>query len=227
MFESNSRQPVLTYTLIAICVFIALVSNLGENRSVIEDFLISKYVGQGIWFLPEVKSGQYWRLITPIFVHFGIMHIVFNSLWLWELGGAIERTSQTWKLGALVLGIGVALPLGMLLARSPTLAEPATRIVGVTQTIPSIALLAFMIPLFGVGTLPALVALWIYSIFPIVRNTYAGLQNIASEYQETASALGLPRWYRLAKIELPFFLGALDTRLQQIKKRAIEIIATS
>jgi len=107
LFETRSRQPVLTYALIAISVLIALGSNLGENRAIIENFLISKYIGQGIWFLPEVKSGQYWRLITPIFVHFGLMHIIFNSLWLWELGGAIERTSQSWKLGALVIIIGL------------------------------------------------------------------------------------------------------------------------
>lgn len=107
MFETKSRQPVLTYTLIAICVLIALFSNLGENRAIIDNFLISKYRGGGIWLLAEVRAGQYWRLITPIFIHFGVMHIAFNSLWLWELGGAIERTSQAWKLGALVLVIGL------------------------------------------------------------------------------------------------------------------------
>lgn len=119
MFEFKSRQPVLTYTLIGICAVIAMASNLGANRAVIEGFLISKYIGQGIWFLPEVKSGQYWRLITPIFVHFGFMHIIFNSLWLWELGGAIERTSQTWKLGALVLGIGLASNLAQYIYAGP------------------------------------------------------------------------------------------------------------
>ncbi len=119
MFDLKSRQPVLTITLIGVCALIALASNLGENRAIIENFLISKYIGEGVWFLPEVKAGQYWRLITPIFIHFGLMHIVFNSLWLWELGGAIERTSQPWKLGALVLGLGLSSNLAQYIHAGP------------------------------------------------------------------------------------------------------------
>ncbi len=98
---------------------IALASNLGENRAIIENFLISKYRVHEIWLLPEIRSGQYWRLITPIFIHFGILHIVFNSLWLWELGGAIERTSQAWKLGALVFVIGLVSNLGQYIYGGP------------------------------------------------------------------------------------------------------------
>ena len=120
MFESKSRQPVLTITLIGICILIALASDMGDKRSIIENFLISKFSGQGMWFLPEIKSGQYWRLITPIFIHFGVMHIVFNSLWLWELGGAIERTSQAWKLGVLVLGIGLVSNLAQYIYAGPS-----------------------------------------------------------------------------------------------------------
>lgn len=119
MFETRSRQPVLTYTLIAVCVVIALATNLGENRAIIDNFLISKYRGQGIWFLPEIRAGQFWRLITPIFIHFGILHIVFNSLWLWELGRAIEHTSEAWKLGLLVMCIGVVSNLAQYLYAGP------------------------------------------------------------------------------------------------------------
>lgn len=99
--------PFLTIALLAICIVIALASNFGDNRAIIENFLISKYIGGGEWLLPEIRNGQYWRLITPIFIHFGVLHIVFNSLWLWELGGAIERTSQAWKLGLLVFVMGL------------------------------------------------------------------------------------------------------------------------
>ena len=112
-------QPVLTIVLVAICIVIALGSNLGDNRAVIENFLISKYLGQGVWFLPEVRNGEIWRLITPIFIHFGILHIVFNSLWLWELGGAIERTSQAWKLGMLVFVIGLLSNLAQYIYAGP------------------------------------------------------------------------------------------------------------
>lgn len=108
LFAISAKPPVLTYTLIGISVLIALLSGMGENRGIIENFLISRYASDGAGMLLEVRHGEYWRLITPIFIHFGILHIVFNSLWLWELGGAIERTSQPWKLGALVLGIGLA-----------------------------------------------------------------------------------------------------------------------
>lgn len=119
MFETKTQYPVLTWILIGVCVLISLASDQGENRAIIENFLISKYIGQGGWFLPEVKAGQYWRLITPIFIHFGILHIVFNSLWLWELGGAIERTNASWKLGALVLGLGLGSNLGQYIYAGP------------------------------------------------------------------------------------------------------------
>lgn len=119
MFETRARQPVLTILLIAICVAIALLSNLGKNQAVIANLLISEYRGQVFGFLPEVRAGQYWRLITPIFLHFGVVHILFNSLWLWELGSAIERTSQPWKLGALVLVIGLVSNLAQYLYGGP------------------------------------------------------------------------------------------------------------
>ena len=95
---------------------------------------------------------------------------------------------------ALLLGIVLAVPLGLFLESQRGLAEPTIRFVGMFQTIPSIALLAFMIPVFGVGVLPAIVALWIYSIFPIVRNTYSGLRDAAPNAVEAARALGMTDW---------------------------------
>lgn len=119
MLNTITRQPLLTTTLIGICIVIALASNLGENQEIIGNFLISKYYGHGKWLLPEIQAGQYWRLITPIFIHFGLLHIAFNSLWLWELGGAIERVSQAWKLGALVLLIGLGSNLAQFVYGGP------------------------------------------------------------------------------------------------------------
>ncbi|MDX1411924.1 MAG: glycine betaine ABC transporter substrate-binding protein [Nitrospirales bacterium] len=105
--------------------------------------------------------------------------------------------------GALTLGIILAVPLGLLLERKRTLAEPAIRFVGMFQTIPSIALLAFMIPLFGVGAIPAIVALWIYSLYPMARNTYTGLRDAAPSAVEAARALGMSDWQILSWVRLP------------------------
>ncbi|MCH7566284.1 MAG: ABC transporter permease [Nitrospirae bacterium] len=104
---------------------------------------------------------------------------------------------------ALALGILVAVPLGLVLERQRSVAELVIRVIGMTQTIPSIALLAFMIPLFGVGPLPAIVALWIYSIFPIVRNTYTGLRDAAPQAVEAGWALGMTGWQLLQSVRLP------------------------
>ncbi|MFQ5932191.1 MAG: glycine betaine ABC transporter substrate-binding protein, partial [Nitrospiraceae bacterium] len=104
---------------------------------------------------------------------------------------------------ALALGILVAVPLGLVLERQRSVAELVIRVIGMTQTIPSIALLAFMIPLFGVGPLPAIVALWIYSIFPILRNTYTGLRDAAPQAVEAGWALGMTGWQLLQSVRLP------------------------
>jgi len=92
---------------------------------------------------------------------------------------------------ALAAGILVAVPLGLLLERRRRIAESVIRLCGVSQTIPSLALLAFMIPLFGVGALPALVALWIYSLFPILRNTYTALRDAPADVVGAARSLGM------------------------------------
>ena len=93
-------------------------------------------------------------------------------------GGIPTRTAEHVWMTFLAVGTGtlLAVPLGMWLERRRAIAEPVIRAIGVTQTIPSIALLAFMIPLLGIGTRPALAALWIYSIFPILRSTYTGVR---------------------------------------------------
>jgi osmoprotectant transport system permease protein len=76
-------------------------------------------------------------------------------------------------------------------------------VTGILQTVPSMALLVFMIPLLGIGGPPAVAALFLYSLLPIVRNTHAGLHGIPSDLIESARALGLPPWTRLRRIELP------------------------
>ena len=104
------------------------------------------------------------------------------------------------SLGAAVL---VALPLGLALERWRGGAEGAIRGVGLLQTIPGIALLAFMIPLLGIGLVPALVALFLYSLYPILRNTFTGVRDASPEAVEASRALGMTPLQILRLVRLP------------------------
>jgi len=99
--------------------------------------------------------------------------------------------------------IVVSIPLGILAAKYTRMGQVILGSVGMIQTIPSLALLVFMIPLLGIGNAPAIAALFLYSLLPIVRNTYTGLHNISPQIRESAEALGLSAWARLRLVELP------------------------
>jgi osmoprotectant transport system permease protein len=104
---------------------------------------------------------------------------------------------------ALLAAVIVAIPLGLGLERTRRLAEPTIGVLGVLQTIPSIALLAFMIPLLGVGVTPALVALWLYALYPIARGTYTGVRDADPDAVAAAEALGTTPAQRLLWVRLP------------------------
>ncbi len=104
---------------------------------------------------------------------------------------------------ALLAAVIVAVPLGLGLERTRRVAEPTIGALGVLQTIPSIALLAFMIPVLGVGVVPALVALWLYSLYPIARATYTGVRDADPEAVAAAEALGTTPMQRLLWVRLP------------------------
>ena len=111
------------------------------------------------------------------------------------------------SLSAAILG---AVPLGILGAHRPRLGQAILGVTGIIQTIPALALLMFMMALLtrlvegaGIGTPPAVAALFLYSLLPIVRNTYTGLRDIPIHFRESAEALGLPVMVRLRRIELP------------------------
>src|SRR5512144_2197612 len=95
--------------------------------------------------------------------------------------------------------------------------------VGIIQTIPSLALLVFMIPLLGIGGPPAIVALFLYSLLPIVRNTHAGLIGLSPAIRESVAALGLPPGAQLRRVELPL---AAPSILAGIKTAAVINIGT-
>ena len=106
------------------------------------------------------------------------------------------------------------MPLGVLAARSRTLAVIALTLAGLVQTLPSLALLAFLIPLFGIGALPALVALFLYSLLPIVRNTFTGLTQIPAALDEAADAIGLPPFAKLMRVRLPLASPAITSGIK-------------
>jgi osmoprotectant transport system permease protein len=104
---------------------------------------------------------------------------------------------------SLFVAILIALPLGLGLERTSDRAEGVIRAVGVLQTLPGIALLAFMIPLLGIGVVPALVALVLYSLYPIVRNTYTGVRDADAAAVAAAHALGMTDLQILRDVRLP------------------------
>jgi osmoprotectant transport system permease protein len=125
--------------------------------------------------------------------------------YLWERRAEIVRMSGRHLMLAgtsLLLAALVAIPLGLALERT-RLAENAIRGIGVLQTVPGIALLAFMLPVLGIGAVPAIVALFLYSLYPIVRNTYTGLRGADAAAVESAYALGMTPRQVLRLVRLP------------------------
>jgi len=125
---------------------------------------------------------------------------------------------------SLSLAIVLAVPLGILAARRRRLGQVVLGLTGILQTVPSLALFVFMIPLFGIGAEPAIAALFLYSLLPIVRNTHAGLTGIQPSLLESAAALGLPPRVRLWRVELPL---ALRSILAGIKIAAVINVGTA
>jgi len=117
-----------------------------------------------------------------------------------------------------------AVPLGILAARREHLGQIVLGVASIIQTIPSLALFVFMIPLLGIGGPPAIMALFLYSLLPIIRNTYAGLKDIPPAIVESAQALGLPSRARLRIVELPLATRAI---LAGIKTSAVINVGTA
>ncbi len=150
----------------------------------------------------------------------GFMSLLFGNDF-WRLTGQHLMLVFASLAAAVVVGI----PLGVWAARTARAAQPILSIVGLIQTIPSLALLAFLIPLLGtIGTWPALVALFLYSLLPIVRNTHSGLADIAPPLRESAQALGLPSGARLRLVELPL---AARSILAGVKTSAVINVGTA
>ena len=125
---------------------------------------------------------------------------------------------------ALLAAMLVAIPAGVIAYRSRRLSRPVVYVAGALQTIPSIALLAFLIPLFGIGVVPAIIALFLYALLPILRNTAAALLSIDPVLKKVAAGMGLTPWQRLRYVEIPL---AAPTILAGIKTAAVINIGTA
>lgn len=104
---------------------------------------------------------------------------------------------------ALILGVVVAIPLGILLTRYPKISGAIIGLASILQTVPAMALLAMMIPIFGIGAKPAIVALFIYSLLPILRNTYLGIKQVDPTLRDAAKGMGMSASQSIIQVELP------------------------
>jgi osmoprotectant transport system permease protein len=131
----------------------------------------------------------------------------FSMRW----GDLLVATSQHIELVLLSMAIAivVGVPLGIIVTRVPPLRSWIIGGASILQTIPSLALLGFMIPLFGIGIKTAIAALFLYSLLPIIRNTYTGIQDVDRSTIEAAKGMGMTNWQILLKVEFPLALSII------------------
>ena len=110
---------------------------------------------------------------------------------------------------AMIIGIAIAVPLGIILTRYQKIAEIVIGITAVIQTIPSLALLGFMLPIFGIGKVPAVIALTLYALLPILRNTYTGITEVDPSLVDAGRGMGMTSRQILFMVELPMTLPIL------------------
>ncbi len=125
-----------------------------------------------------------------------------------------ELIIKTWEhlyisVAAILLGVVVAIPLGILLSRVPNFADKFISFIGILQTIPSLAILAFFIPFLGVGKVPAILALFFYSLLPILRNTYIGVREVDKSVIEAGKGMGMSHLQSIIKVELPMAIPVI------------------
>jgi osmoprotectant transport system permease protein len=110
---------------------------------------------------------------------------------------------------ALLLAMVVSIPLGIVLTRTKKLAKIVLSIASVLQTVPSLAVLAIMIPFLGVGKLPAIIALFIYILLPILNNTYIGINNVDKNVKGAGISMGMTKFQEMYMVELPLAISVI------------------
>lgn len=138
----------------------------------------------------------------------------------------IETTLEHLQISmiSLIISIFIAVPLGLFLTRYPKVAEPIIGVAAILQTIPSLAVLAFLIPFFGIGAIPAIIALTLYGLLPILRNTYTGIKEVNPAIKEAATGMGMGFFKRLTKIEFPI---AMPVIMAGIRTSMVLIVGTT
>ncbi|QPQ31436.1 osmoprotectant update ABC transporter permease/substrate-binding subunit OpuFB [Lysinibacillus sp. JNUCC 51] len=125
---------------------------------------------------------------------------------------------------ALFFAVVITIPLGIYLTNKKKIAESIIGISAVLQTIPSLALLGLLIPLFGIGKIPAIIALVVYALLPILRNTFTGINEVDPSLKEAAMAMGMNTRKRLVKVELPL---AMPVIMAGIRTAMVLIVGTA
>ena len=128
------------------------------------------------------------------------------------IGLILEHIQLTFL--AVVLAIAIGVPLGIVITRKKKLASPIIGFANVVQAIPSLALLGFLIPLLGIGSKPAIAMVLLYSLLPILKNTYTGITNINGDMIEAAKAMGMTKGEMLLRVEIPLALPIIMTGIR-------------
>lgn len=144
-----------------------------------------------------------------------ILVINMNDFFLIKYGSEIvERSIEHLVLVIIAISIAtvVGIPLGILITRNKVLRQPILGVANILQTIPSLALFGLLIPvpiIGGIGSIPAIVALTLYSFLPIIRNTYTGITNVNPAIREAGRGMGMTDTELLFQVEIPLALGVI------------------
>ena len=176
------KSKLKYFKQIAVLFCIVLMMSLFSGMAQCKDS-ISEDGGKGL-FAPVTEFADYF-----ISERGQILSLTLEHLWM--------------SLAAVLLAILLGVPVAILLTRHKKLSGPVLGIASLIQTIPSLALLGFMIPLLGIGWGPAVVALFLYALLPIIRNTYTGIENVDSAIIEAGRGMGLTGRQILYMVELP------------------------
>jgi osmoprotectant transport system permease protein len=199
--------------------FPGLSQLLNKFHRLIDDKTMSELNAQ-----VEIEKKTYFEVAQNFLIQKNLSGVISSEKSWWSI--LLHRTFVHMGLTviALVGAIFLAVPLGVLIYKTNWLARPVLSLAGIIQTIPSIALLAFMIPVFGIGAAPAIAALFVYSLLPIVRNTYTALQSIDTSILNASVGIGLEPWERIRFVQIPISTGFI---LAGVRTAAVINIGTA